>query len=146
MWIARCLTAVALAGLAAAQEHVSIPTSDGGLIQADVYGQGERGLVLAHGGRFNKESWSKQVPAFVGAGFRVLAFDFRGFAQSRGPGQADMFTAPLHLDVLAAVSYLKKTGAKTVSAIGGSFGGGAASVASINSPDAIERLVLLGSG
>ena len=45
-----------LAALAAAQEHVSFPTQDGGLIYADIHGNGGRCLVLAHGGRFNKES------------------------------------------------------------------------------------------
>jgi len=55
------LTALALAGLASAQDHVSFATQDGGLIYADVYGAGDRGVVLAHGGRFNKESWEKQA-------------------------------------------------------------------------------------
>ena len=50
-----------LAGLSAAQERVSFPTQDRGLIYGDVYGKGDRGLVLAHGGRFNKESWAKQA-------------------------------------------------------------------------------------
>jgi len=134
-----------LAGLAAAQERVSFPTSDGGLISAHVYGKGERGVVLAHGGRFNKESWAKQAPALAAAGFRVVAIDFRSYGQSRGPGQSDIFTAPLYLDVLATVNYLKKTGVKTVSAVGGSMGGGAASAASIAAPGEIDRLVLLGS-
>jgi len=50
-----------LAALAAAQEHVSFPTQDGGFIYADMYGDGGRCVVLAHGGRFNKESWAKQA-------------------------------------------------------------------------------------
>jgi pimeloyl-ACP methyl ester carboxylesterase len=136
--------ALALAALAAAQEHVSFPTQDGGLIYADVYGKGDRGVVLAHGGRFNKESWAKQAPVLADAGFRVLAIDFRGYGQSRGPGQGDIFSAPLYLDVLAAVRYLHQNGAKTVSAIGGSMGGGAAADASIEAkPGEIDRLVLL---
>ena len=57
------------------------------------------------------------------AGFRILAFDFRGFGQSHGPGDSDMFTAPMQLDVLAAVRHLRKNGAKTVAVMGGSFGG-----------------------
>jgi hypothetical protein len=65
--------ALALVGLAAAQENVSFPTQDGGLIYADVYGKGDRGVVLAHGGRFNKESWEKQARVLAAAGFRVLA-------------------------------------------------------------------------
>jgi dienelactone hydrolase len=54
--------------------------------------------------------------------------------------------APLQLDVLAAVRYLHKAGAKTVSVVGGSMGGGAAADASIASqPGEIDRLVLLGA-
>jgi pimeloyl-ACP methyl ester carboxylesterase len=138
------LAALALAGLSAAQEHVSFPTRDGGLVYADVYGKGDRGVVLAHGGRFNKESWAKQAHALADAGFRVVAIDFRGNGQSRGPGQSDIYTAPLHLDVLAAVDYLRKTGGRSVSLVGGSLGGGAAAEALIESqPGEIDRLVLL---
>jgi alpha-beta hydrolase superfamily lysophospholipase len=137
--------ALFLTGITAAQEHVSFPTQDGGLIYADVYGKGDRGVVLAHGGRFNKESWEKQARALAAAGFRVMAIDFRGYGQSRGPGQADPLSAPLHWDVLAAVRYLRKTGAKTVSVVGGSMGGGAAADATIEAaPGEIDRLVGLG--
>ena len=75
----------------------------GGLIYADLYGKGDRGVVLAHGGRFTKESCQPQAQTLARAGFRVLAFDFRGFGKSHGPGDSDMFTAPVQLDVLAAV-------------------------------------------
>lgn len=125
-------------------EHVSFSTEDGALIYADVYGKGDRGVVLAHGGQFRKESWKPQAEQLTRAGFHVLAFDFRGFGQSHGPGDKDMFTAPMYLDVLAAVRYLRKNGAKTVAVMGGSFGGGAAADASINSkPGEISRLILL---
>jgi dienelactone hydrolase len=54
--------------------------------------------------------------------------------------------APLHLDVLAAVRYLRKMGTKTVSVVGGSMGGGAAGDASIASqPGEIDRVVFLGA-
>jgi pimeloyl-ACP methyl ester carboxylesterase len=138
------LAAVLVASLAAAQEHVSFPTQDGGLVFADIYGKGDRGVVLAHGGRFNKGSWAKQAGTLADAGFRVLAFDFRGYGQSHGPGQSDIFTAPLYLDVLAAVRYLRSAGAKTLSVVGGSLGGGAAGRATIAAePGEIDRLVLL---
>ena len=140
------ILALPLASVAAAQKPVSFPTEDGGVVYADVYGEAGRGLVLAHGGRFNKESWQKQARAFAEAGFRVLALDFRGYGKSRGPGQSDPMSAPLHLDVLAAVRYLRKTGAKTVSVVGGSMGGGAAGDASIASPPGeIDRVVFLGA-
>ena len=48
--------------------------------------------------------------------------------------------------MLAAVRYLRKAGAKTVSVVGGSMGGGAAGDASVEAePDEIDRLVFLGS-
>jgi pimeloyl-ACP methyl ester carboxylesterase len=125
-------------------KHVSFATADGGLIYADLYGGSDQGLVLAHGGRFTKESWQPQAQFFARAGFRVLAFDFRGFGKSHGPGDSDMFTAPMQLDVLAAVRYLRSQGAKTVAVMGGSFGGTAAADASIaSSTGEINRLILL---
>jgi len=132
--------------LASAQQTVSFATEDGGTVAADLYGSGGRGLVLAHGGRFTKESWEPQARRFAVAGFRVLAFDFRGFGKSHGPGDKDFGSAPFQLDVLAAVRYLRAAGAKSVSVVGGSFGGAAAGDASIASrPGEIERIVMLGA-
>lgn len=128
-----------------APKPVELRTTDGGRVQGDLYGAGQHGVVLAHGGRFNKGSWTKQARALEQAGYRVLAIDFRGYGESKGPGQGDIFTAPLQLDVLAAVHYLRTTGATTVSVIGGSLGGGAAAAAAIAEPGAIDRLILLGA-
>lgn len=144
MFILRALLAtLLLTPLAAAQEQVSFPTQDGGVVYADLYGKGERGIVLAHGGRFRKESWKKQALELVTAGFRALAIDFRGYGQSHGPQSKSDYDG-VEYDVLAAVRYLHKTGAKSVSVIGASFGGGAAADASIEAdPGEIDRLVLL---
>jgi pimeloyl-ACP methyl ester carboxylesterase len=140
------ILAFVVAATAAAQQTVWFSTEDGGHVCADLYGEGTRGVVLAHGGQFKKESWRVQANSLVSAGFRVLAIDFRGFGCSTGPGQADFDNAPFEKDVLAAVRYLKSHGAKTVSAVGGSFGGGAAGDASILSgPGEIERVVFLGA-
>jgi pimeloyl-ACP methyl ester carboxylesterase len=138
--------AIMLTRLVAAQQTISFPTQDGAHVCADLYGTGDRGVVLAHGGRFNKESWRNQARALASAGFRILAIDFRGVGCSTGPGQGDFDNAPFENDVLAAVRYLKTHGAKTVSVVGGSFGGGAAGDASIKStPGEIDRIVFLGA-
>jgi pimeloyl-ACP methyl ester carboxylesterase len=140
------ITAFLLGASALAQTTVSFPTADGGLVYADVYGDGARAVVLAHGGQFNKESWKKQAEALVAAKFRVLALDFRGYGKSRGPGDSDPEDAPLYQDVFAAVRYLRKHGAKSVSIVGASMGGWAAGDASIASqPGEIDRLIFLGS-
>jgi len=149
-YFARIFLAIAatllFTGLAPAQQTVSFPTEDGGLIFADIYGSGDRGVVLAHGGRFNKESWAPQARILAAAGFKVLALDLRGYGKSHGPGDKSPMDAPLQLDVLAAVRYLAKSGAKTVSIVGGSMGGGAAGDASVISrPGEIDRIVFLGA-
>ena len=150
-----CLIAAALffASLARAQQTIHIPTEDGGLLSADLYsagGQsGDRAVVLAHGGQFNKESWAPQAHVLAETGYEVLAIDFRGFGSSHGPGEKDFDHAPFQLDILAAVRYLHAHGAKSVSVIGASFGGAAAGDACIEShPDKpnekIDRLIMLG--
>jgi pimeloyl-ACP methyl ester carboxylesterase len=140
------LAAFLYCGIAAAQTTVSFPTADGGVVFADIYGSGTRGVVLAHGGPFNKESWAKQARILEGAGFQVLALDFRGYGKSRGPGQSNLDTAPLDQDILAAVRYMHSHGATSISIVGASMGGTAAGDASIaSSPGEIDRLVLLGA-
>jgi pimeloyl-ACP methyl ester carboxylesterase len=137
--------ALIITTLAAAQQAVSFSTGDGGRVCADVYGGGTRAVLLAHGGRFTKESWRRQADVLASDGFKVLAIDFRGFGCSSGPGEKDFDHAPFENDVLAAVHYLKIRGAKTVSVVGGSFGAGAAGDASIKSaPGDIDRIVFLG--
>ncbi len=132
------------AAVAAVPELVSFSTSDGGTIEADRYGSGHRAIVLAHGAKFDKESWKKQARALAEAGFQVLAIDFRGYGRSRGGKSGADPHADLDLDVLAAVRWLRARGAKEVSVVGGSMGGGAAALASTEaSPGEIDRLVLL---
>jgi pimeloyl-ACP methyl ester carboxylesterase len=139
------LACLAVSNHALAQQTISFPTEDGGVIFADLYGTGNRAVVLAHGGRFTKESWQPQARQLAAAGFEVLAIDFRGFGRSHGPGDQDFFKAPFEIDVLAAVRYLHKAGINSVSVVGGSFGGSAAGDASIASrPGEIERIIMLG--
>lgn len=139
------LTSAAFASLPSVGEPVTFPTQDGGIVYGIVYGTGERGVVLAHGGQFNKESWEKQAQALTGAGFRVLAFDFRGYGQSRGPHDSKSDEGRRY-DVLAAVAYLRKTGAKSVYVVGASMGGDYAAEAAEAEPAAIDRIVMLASG
>jgi esterase/lipase len=130
----------------ALQEDVFIPTEDGGIVHATIYGDGDHAVLLAHGGRFTKESWAAQVPVLTDAGFRVLAINFRGRGQSRaGPSATDSYDG-VHLDVLAGVRYLRETGARAVSVVGASFGGWAAAQAATEAqPGEIDRLVFLAS-
>jgi pimeloyl-ACP methyl ester carboxylesterase len=134
-----CLSLI-LAACAGGPREISFTTGDGGVVYADVYGAGPRGLLLAHGGRFPRESWREQAPVFARAGYRVLAIDFRGRGRSGGGAEPEGYAH----DVLAAVRRLRAEGAESVYVIGASFGGGAAAEASIAAePGEMGRLVLL---
>src|SRR6185437_6251671 len=56
-------------------------------------------VVLIHGYPLSGASWEKQVPALLGAGFRVITYDRRGFGKSSKPTTGydyDTFAADLH--------------------------------------------------
>jgi predicted alpha/beta hydrolase len=136
----------------AAQRQVSIPVVDSSSgkiarIQADLYGSGSRAVLLAHGGRFNKDSWRKQAPILARAGFLVLAINYRGdtFNPDGSPSAlgSDDDNA---IDVEAAARYLHGIGAKSISAIGASLGGDAAGEAEARSQAGIfDKMIFLGS-
>jgi pimeloyl-ACP methyl ester carboxylesterase len=129
------LFALLFAGVTSGAEPVSFATQDGGMVHALVHGKGQRGVVLAHGGRFNKESWQHQAELLAKAGFRVVAFDFRENGTAR------------HLDVLGAISYLRNSGANSIAVVGASMGGDyAAEACEVQPNNRIDRLVLIAAG
>ena len=48
------------------------------------YGSGKP-VVLIHGWPLSSSSWEKQIPALIEAGYRVIAYDRRGFGHSSKP-------------------------------------------------------------
>lgn len=132
---------LAPAGLLHAQEAVTFPTADEGLVSADLYGSGACGVVLVPGARFDKSSWESEARVFADAGFLVLAISLRGRGESRaGTAGEDA----LYLDVLGAVRYLRLRGMKSISAVGASLGGWALAKAVVKTkPGTFERVVLL---
>jgi pimeloyl-ACP methyl ester carboxylesterase len=134
------LTLLASALSAKELREVSFAASDGARVFANLYGEGEHGVVLAHGMVFNKESWHDQARRIAAEGMRVLAIDFRGYGKSKAGSRGQA----LELDVLAAMDYLRQQGAQRISVIGGSMGGAAAAKAAALAPSgALEALILL---
>ncbi len=137
-----------LPALVSAQQTVSIPVpGQTAALQADLYGRGDRAVVLAHGGRFDKASWSEQARTIAKAGFLVLAIQYTGDSHNLDGSSSSTGSAKENAaDVLAAVAYCHRVGAKTVSAIGSSLGGDAVADADAQSrPGEIDRIVLLAS-
>jgi dienelactone hydrolase len=131
----------------ARSDDVSFPTPNGEIVSGDLYGAGDRGVVIiAHGGYSTKKSWESQARTLSDAGFRVLVFDSRAAVDfAAGKETPCMYDAVCQaVDVLSAVRYLRTRGATRVSVIGGSMGGGATAQASVESaPGEIDRIVLL---
>ncbi len=121
-------------------ERVTFATADSGRIEADFYTGGERGVVLAHGAIFNKESWAPLAERLAQEDLAVLAINFRGYGKSR----AGTKPGALEEDVLAAVAYLHQKGYASVSVLGASMGGGACARAAIHAtPGVVDKLILL---
>jgi pimeloyl-ACP methyl ester carboxylesterase len=77
-------------------------------------------VVLIHGWPLSGRSWENQVPALVSGGYRVIAYDRRGFGQSSQPwGGYDYDTFAADLDAL-----LQKLDVKGATLVGFSMGGG----------------------
>jgi pimeloyl-ACP methyl ester carboxylesterase len=144
VWFAALLLTSAEAAMA--QQRVAFETDDGARIISDLYDRpGADAVILAHGGRFTRQSWRPLAERLHQAGHQVLAFDFRGFGESTGPRDEDPLSAPLHLEILGAIRFLKAQGVRQVYVVGGSLGGMAAGDAAVHSPGLIDRIVFLGS-
>ncbi len=132
---------------AIAQQAVTIAVPDSGSIPGDLYGTGDRALVLVgHGGYSTRATWAPQARVLADAGFRVLVMETRAAVALREGKEVDcLYSAScMALDILAAARHLRLTGVKTVAVIGGSAGGGAAAEASFRGKAGeIERLVLM---
>lgn len=79
-----------------------------------------RPVVLIHGWPLSAESWKAQVPALREAGYRVVAYDRRGFGRSDKP--ADGYEYDTLADDLAGV--LEDLELKDATLVGFSMGGG----------------------
>ncbi len=123
-----------------APTEVMLDAADGGRIVADIYGEGDNVVVLAHGAAFNKESWAPQARALAAQGHRVLAINFRGYGASTAGREGNA----RYLDVVAAVRYARAHGARSVGVVGASMGGGASARAAVEvAAGEIDRLFLL---
>ncbi len=98
-------------------------TRDGVRLYMIEAGSGKTTAVLAHGGRSNLCETLNFATKLVAAGYKVVAFDFRG---ASGYSESSS-THPLSLgrDLAAAVAHARQGGAERVFLIGASMGGAA---------------------
>jgi len=113
----------AAAGASANPQDASIAataSADTVHLHIDDSGGGGRPLVLIHGWPLSAQAWEPQVSVLQAAGYRVVAYDRRGFGRSDKPGTGYSY------DVLAddLQRVLDQCGLQDVTLAGFSMGGG----------------------
>ncbi len=106
---------------AATTRHASgtVRLKDGTHLFVKDWGRG-RPVVLTHAWPLSSDCWDQHAIALVDAGYRVIAYDRRGFGRSSQPDGG--YTYNQFADDLAEV--LQATGARDATLIGFSMGGG----------------------
>lgn len=97
-------------------------TSDGVRLYMIEAGGGTTTVVLAHGGRSDLCDTLDFGTQLVAAGYRIVAFDFRGNGRSASPTRNPL---ALGKDLAAAVGHARQAGAEHVFLVGSSMGGAA---------------------
>jgi len=97
----------------------TIVTADHTALYVKDWGAGQP-VILIHGWPLSSDSWDDQAMALANAGYRVIAYDRRGFGRSTQPWSG--YDYDTLADDLAAV--IDQTGAEDCVLVGFSMGGG----------------------
>lgn len=112
-------------------------------LHVDDTGGSGRPVVLIHGWPLSAESWKDQVPVLLEAGYRVIAYDRRGFGRSDKPKASTYTYNTLAEDLNTLLDELEITDATIV---GFSMGGGeVARLLSKHGADRVHSVVFASS-
>jgi pimeloyl-ACP methyl ester carboxylesterase len=104
-------------------------------------GSGPIGIALGHESDGTLCNWMPFARTLARNGYRVLAFDFRGWGSSPGVGAARR--ARLDLDFAAAAARLRKLGAEKIVFAGASLGANAALAAATQVTPRVSAVISL---
>ena len=96
-------------------------------------------VVFIHGFGASMYEWRYQLPPVVGAGYRVIAFDNRGFGFSDKPTHGYTNAAYARL----VVSLMDSLGIASAVLVGHSMGGAIAAEVALAHPDRVRGMVLI---
>jgi pimeloyl-ACP methyl ester carboxylesterase len=114
-------------------------TNDGTTLHYTDWGAGQP-VVFVHSWALNSDMWAYQMPHFVAAGLRCVAYDRRGHGRSDRPG--DGYDYDTFADDLAAL--IESLDLREITLVGHSAGGGdVVRYLSRHGDDRVERVVLL---
>jgi len=114
--------------------------TNGVTLAVDDEGAGDA-IVLLHGFPELAYSWRYQIPALVGAGYRAIAFDQRGYGDSSKPEAVSDYTLT-HLvdDVIGVLDALE---IETATIVGHDWGSIVAWSTAVTHPERVSRVVSL---
>lgn len=145
-WLIRAavflVTAIAVTGCGRAEapkesEAVHFRSEDGFQLEGTIFGNGTKGVVLAHMFPADQSSWFRFAGELSSRGFQVLTFNFRGYGESQGDKEIGI----IDRDVRSAARFLTDRGARSIGLVGASMGGTAALIAAATLPvDAVATI------
>jgi len=106
--------------------EVTFKTEDGIELNGNIFGQGNRWVILSHMYPTDQISWFDFAGDLAEKGYVALTFDFRGYGKSGGK-KDDI--ANIYKDVTAAISFVKSYDPVQVFLVGASMGGTASIIA-----------------
>jgi 2-succinyl-6-hydroxy-2,4-cyclohexadiene-1-carboxylate synthase len=114
---------------------IEIPDAD--IWYEDTGGDGAP-VVFVHPAAASSETWEQQIPAFVGAGYRCITYDLRGWGRSRErPGAADHGHISTDLEALT-----QALGLERFALVAAAYGGMGALDYVLRFPDRVRAFVL----
>jgi alpha-beta hydrolase superfamily lysophospholipase len=125
-------------------EEVAFPTQAGAMLRGWWIPSGDArrcSVVLAGGGWSDRRSLVALAPPLHGAGYSILAFDYRERGQSDGAGRGASYGLRESRDVAGAARFARARGAARVAVIGYSMGGTAAIFAAAQDDGTIDAVV-----
>ena len=101
-------------------------------------------VLLLHGFPDSSQLWRQQIPALVGAGYRTIVPDLRGFGESDKPAEVEAYAMPLLLGDVIGV--LDAFNADRVGVVAHDWGAAIGWLLAGMYPDRVDRLAALSVG
>ncbi len=105
------------------------------------FGKGKP-VILIHGYMNSTIVWERNIDVLVKSGYHVYAVDLFGHGMSDKPYDAPYTISSYSKQIL---EFMDKTGIKSADFIGHSMGGAVSIKTACDKPDAVQKLVLIGS-
>ncbi|MDD4849172.1 MAG: alpha/beta fold hydrolase [Gemmiger sp.] len=122
------------------EKAVQFLTEDGVKLTGYLFGEGEKGITLAHARGWMLKSCLPLAERLADAGYQVIIWEFRNTLPSEDAPAA--MSQRWDLDVLVAAAVLRARGATQILCMGASYGGTATAVAATEIPELVGLCIL----